>query len=227
VATPSITVLLVDDHAVVRLGLRTLFGAVPRLTVVGEAGSVAEAIAEARRCQPDLVLMDVRLADGSGVEACREIRSERPQTRVLMLTSYDDKDAVMASILAGAGGYLLKQAKPQQLIEAVELVARGGSLLDPAVTGTVLDALQRLQAPPGEEPLAALSGQERRILPLIAEGKTNREIAAVLSLSEHTVKTYVSDLFRKLRLSRRAEAAAFVARLGSFSSPEPKSRPPA
>ena len=214
----QVKLLLVDDHRVVRLGLRTLFGTVPHFAVVGEAGSIAEAVVEARRCQPDVVLMDVRLPDGSGVEACREIRSERPRIRVLMLTSYADEDAAVASILAGAAGYLLKQTDPERLVEAVETVARGGSLLDPAVTQMVLEWMRRQGPQAPGDPLAGLSDQERKILPLIAEGKTNREIAAALYLSEHTVKTYVSGIFQKLHLSRRAEAAAFIAR----QRPEPE-----
>jgi two-component system response regulator DevR len=207
-----VKLLLVDDHRVVRLGLRALFETVPQFVVVGEAGTVAEALVAARQGQPDVVVLDVRLPDGSGVEACREIRSERPRTRVLMLTSYADEDAVVASIMAGAAGYLLKQSDPDRLIEAVEIVARGGSLLDPAITQTVLQWIQRLGTRAIEDPLLALSDQERRILPLLAEGKTNREIAAELYLSEHTVKTYVSNILQKLHLSRRAEAAAFIAR---------------
>jgi DNA-binding NarL/FixJ family response regulator len=208
----AVKLLLVDDHRVVRLGLRTLFETVAHFSVVGEAGTVATAIAEARRAQPDVILMDVRLPDGSGVEACREIRSERPRTRVLMLTSYTDEDAVVASIMAGAAGYLLKQTDPERLVEAVEIVARGGSLLDPAITQTVLQWMRRLGAQASDDPLTGLSDQERKILPLLAEGKTNREIAGVLYLSEHTVKTYVSNILQKLHLSRRAEAAAFIAR---------------
>jgi DNA-binding NarL/FixJ family response regulator len=207
-----VKLLLVDDHRVVRLGLRALFETAPQFVVVGEAGTVAEALVAARQGQPDVVVLDVRLPDGSGVEACREIRSERPRTRVLMLTSYADEDAVVASIMAGAAGYLLKQSDPDRLIEAVEIVARGGSLLDPAITQTVLQWIQRLGTRAIEDPLLALSDQERRILPLLAEGKTNREIAAELYLSEHTVKTYVSNILQKLHLSRRAEAAAFIAR---------------
>jgi two-component system response regulator DevR len=208
----NVKLLLVDDHQIVRLGLRNLFETVPHFLVVGEAGSVAAAVVEARRCRPDVVLMDVRLPDGSGVEACREIRSELPHTRVLMLTSYADEQAAIASIVAGAAGYLLKQTDPERLIEAVELVADGGSLLDPAVTETVLHWMQRAGGEALDDPLAGLSEQERKILPLIAEGKTNREIATALYLSEYTVKTYVSSLLQKLHLARRSEAAAFIAR---------------
>lgn len=207
-----VKLLLVDDHAVVRLGLRTLFEAVPHFTVVGEAASIAEARALADRTQPDLVVMDVRLPDGSGVEACREIRSNWPHTRVLMLTSYADDDAVVASILAGAAGYLLKQTDPQRLIEAVEVAARGGSLLDPAITETVLAGMRRLAIFGDGDPLSSLGEQQRKMLPLIAQGKTNREIAAELALSEHTVKTYISRMLQKLDLTRRAELAVFITR---------------
>ncbi len=208
----SIRIMLVDDHNVVRIGLASLFGTVAHFTVVGEAASVAAAVAEARQTQPDIVIMDVRLPDGSGVEACREIRSFRPQTRVIMLTSYSDEDAILDSILAGAAGYLLKQIEPTRLIEAVDEVAKGGSLLDPAVTQTVLAWMRRHGTQDPADPLATLSDHERKILPLIAAGKTNREIATALYLTENTIKTYVSNILQKLRLSRRAEAAAFIAR---------------
>lgn len=206
------TLLLVDDHQVVRIGLATLFGTVPHVAVVGEADTAKGAIAAACRYKPDVVLMDVRLPDGSGVEACREIRAARPDTRVIMLTSHPDEEAVIESVMAGAAGYLLKDVDPEQLIAAVEVVAHGRSLLDPASTQAVLAWMQRqgAQAPP--DPLAELSETERRILPLIAEGKTNRAIAEELFLSEHTVKTYISNILHKLNLTRRAEAAAFIAR---------------
>src|SRR5262249_23196384 len=139
-----VTLLLVDDHAVMRMGLRTLFDAVPHFQVVGEAGSLAEAVAAARRCQPDVVVMDVRLPDGSGVEAARELAADFPRPGVVMLPSYADEQAVVASILAGAAGYLLKQTDPARLIEAIETAARGGSLLDPAITQTALDGLRRV-----------------------------------------------------------------------------------
>lgn len=208
-----IGLLLVDDHAVVRLGLAALFATTPHLSVVGQASTAAEAMVEARRTHPDVVIMDVRLPDGNGIDVCRGIRAERPDTRVVMLTSFADDEAVVGSVLAGASGYLLKSTEPDRLIEAIELVARGESLLDPQVTGAVLDRLRR--GPSADaDPLAALSEQERRIVPLIAEGKTNRDIASVLHLSEHTVKAYVSGILRKLRLSRRAQAAALISRLG-------------
>ena len=210
----QVRLLLIDDHEVLRLGLRTLFDTAGGFLVVGEAGTVAEGIAQARAQRPDVAIVDLRLPDGSGVEACREIRSERPETRVVVLTSYSDEDAVISSIVSGAAGYLLKQTPPRQLVEAVRTVALGGSLLDPAVTGVVLDRLKRAGSRGAEDPLvvAGLSPQERNILPLIAEGKTNREIAEVLVLSERTIKTYVSNILQKLQLSRRSEAAAFSAR---------------
>jgi len=210
----QVRLLLIDDHEVLRLGLRTLFDTAGGFLVVGEAGTVAEGIAQARAQRPDVAIVDLRLPDGSGVEACREIRSERPETRVVVLTSYSDEDAVISSIVSGAAGYLLKQMPPRQLVEAVRTVALGGSLLDPAITGVVLDRLKQAGGRGAEDRLvtAGLSQQERNILPLIAEGKTNREIAEVLVLSERTIKTYVSNILQKLQLSRRSEAAAFSAR---------------
>lgn len=207
-----IRLMLVDDHKVLRIGLASLFQTVPSVEVVAEAGSADEAVVEALRTSPDVVLMDVRLPEGDGVEACRAILSERPQTRILMLTSYPDEDAVIASIMAGAAGYLLKQTDPERLIEAVERVAAGASLLDPDVTRAALEFMRRGGSAQLDDSLATLSDQERRILPLIAEGKTNREIGAQLSLSPHTVKTYVSSIFQKLHLARRSQAAAFVGR---------------
>jgi two-component system, NarL family, response regulator DevR len=201
---PCIRLLLVDNHQTV-----------PHLLVVGEAGTVGEAVAQARQCAPDVVLMDVRLPDGSGIEACRQICSERPEARVLMLTSYSDEEAVIASIMAGAAGYLLKDTDVEKLIEGIEAIARGGSLLDPAVTQAVLSWMQRPSVQVPSDPLSELSEREREILPLVAEGKTNREIALLLSLSENSVKSYVSNILQKLRLARRAEAAAFMARRGS------------
>jgi two-component system, NarL family, response regulator DevR len=208
---PCIRLLLVDNHQIVRIGLATLFRTVPHFLVVGEAGTVAEAVAQARQCVPDVVLMDVRLPDGSGIEACRRIRSERPEARVLMLTSYSDEEAVIASVMAGAAGYLLKDTDTEKLIEGIETIARGGSLLDPAVTQTVLSWMQQPNVQVPGDPLSELSEREREILPLIAEGKTNREIALLLSLSENSVKSYVSNILQKLRLARRAEVAAFMA----------------
>jgi len=205
-----ISIVVVDDHWLVRRGLTNLFANLPHFAKVGEASTAAEAILAARTYAPDVVIMDVRLPDGSGVEACRQIRSDNPRTRVIMLTSFCDEDAVIAAILAGASGYLLKQSEPERLIAAVETAAAGGSLLDPAVSDTVLHWMRG--AASASRSGDRLSDQERKILPLIARGKTNRQIAAELYLSEHTVKTYVSSLLKKLQLARRAEAAAYIAR---------------
>ena len=207
----QIRVLIVDDHEVVREGLRALLRRRPELAVVGEAESVASAIAEAERTQPDVVIMDVRLPDGSGVEACREIRSRQPAIKVIMLTSYADDEAVFASIMAGATGYLLKQTRAKALTDAIEQVMRGESLLDPAVTKRVLERVRSADTTKDDE-LSLLSEQERRILELIAEGMTNKEIAQEVFLSDKTVKNYVSSILSKLNLHRRSEAAAFIAR---------------
>ena len=213
----TVRLLIVDDHEVVRQGLVALLDRRPGFEVVAQAGTAAEAIEQARRFSPDLVVMDVRLPDGSGVEACREIRAELPEARVVMLTSYPDEDAVLSAIIAGASGYLLKQVRARDLVAALEAVARGESLLDPAVTGKVLERIRRLAAGEHTDELAALTSQERKIVLLVAEGKTNREIAADVFLSDKTVKNYVSSILSKLNLERRAQAAAFVARhrLGS------------
>jgi two-component system, NarL family, response regulator DevR len=206
----SVAILLVDDHEVVHMGLRTLLDRREGFTVVGEAGTVAEAVNAARQHHPDVIVMDIRLPDGNGVEACREIRADLPDTKVIMLTSYADDEAVYGSIMAGASGYLLKQTRGQNLAEAIERVARGESLLDPSVTEKVLARMRALASGEGDE-LAALSAQEKKILGLIAEGKTNKEIAAEVFLSDKTVKNYVSSILSKLNLRRRSEAAAFIA----------------
>src|SRR5579864_309573 len=204
-------ILLVDDHEVVRAGVRMLLEHRPNMKIVGEASTAAAAIAEAARTTPDVVIMDVRLPDGSGVEACREIRSARPATRVLMLTSFADEEAVDASVMAGASGYLLKQTRSAELIHAIEVVAAGESLLDPTVTHQLLTRFRRLGGSGGAI-IDALTEQERRVLALVGDGKTNREIAAALHLSEKTVKNYVSALLGKLHVQRRAAAAALAAR---------------
>ena len=205
-------VLVVDDHEVVREGLVSLLNRRDGFEVVAEAGTVAEAIEQARRFEPDIVVMDVRLPDGSGIEACREIRAERPATRVLMLTSYPDEEAVLSAIVAGASGYLLKQTRARDLVAALEAVGHGESLLDPAVTEKVLERVRRLATGGVADDLAALTSQEQKILLLVAEGKTNKEIAADVFLSDKTVKNYVSSILSKLNLERRAQAAAFVAK---------------
>ena len=210
---PPLTLLVVDDHEVVRQGLAALLGRRPEFHVVAEAGTVAEAVAAARRFRPDLVVMDVRLPDGSGIEACREIRGELPDTRVVMLTSYPDEDAVLSAIIAGASGYLLKQVRARDLVAALQAVGRGESLLDPAVTGRVLDRVRRIATSDQPDELAQLTSQEQKILLLVAEGKTNKEIAADVFLSDKTVKNYVSSILAKLNLERRAQAAAYMARV--------------
>jgi two-component system, NarL family, response regulator DevR len=205
--------LVVDDHEVVRQGLVALLDRREGFQVVAEAGTVAEAIEQARRHQPEIVIMDVRLPDGSGIEACREIRAEFPATRVVMLTSYPDEEAVLSAIVAGASGYLLKQIRARDLVAALEAVGRGESLLDPAVTEKVLDRIRRIATGSQEaDELSQLTGQERKILLLVAEGMTNKEIAAEIFLSDKTVKNYVSSILAKLNLERRAQAAAFVAK---------------
>jgi two-component system response regulator DevR len=185
---------------------------------VAEAGTVAEAIEMARRHQPDLVVMDVRLPDGSGIEACREIRAEMPSTRVVMLTSYPDEEAVFSAIVAGASGYLLKQVRGRDLVSALEAVGRGESLLDPAVTEKVLERVRRIATGGTTDELAQLTSQEQKILLLVAEGKTNKEIAAEVFLSDKTVKNYVSSILSKLNLQRRAQAAAYLAKRHGGSS---------
>ncbi len=204
--------LVVDDHEVVRQGLVALIDRREKFQVVAEAGTVEEALDAARRFQPDLVIMDVRLPDGSGIEACREIRAELPATRVVMLTSYPDEEAVLSAIIAGASGYLLKQIRARDLVNALEAVGRGESLLDPAVTEKVLERVRRIASGTYTDELAQLTAQEQKILQLVAEGKTNKEIASEVFLSDKTVKNYVSSILSKLNLQRRAQAAAFVAK---------------
>jgi DNA-binding NarL/FixJ family response regulator len=202
----------VDDHEVVRQGLVSLLDRRSGFEVVAQAGSVAESITQAARFEPDVVVMDVRLPDGSGIEACREIRAARPETRVIMLTSYPDEEAVLSAIIAGASGYLLKQIRARDLVTALESVGRGESLLDSAVTEKVLERVRRLASGGASEELADLTAQERKILLLVAEGKTNKEIAGEVFLSDKTVKNYVSSILSKLNLQRRTQAAAFVAK---------------
>ena len=204
--------LVVDDHEVVRQGLVSLLDRRDGFEVVAQAGSVAEATAAAARFEPDLVIMDVRLPDGSGIEACRDIRATRPQTRVVMLTSYPDEEAVLSAIIAGASGYLLKQIRGRELVSALEAVGRGESLLDSAVTEKVLERVRRVASGEASDELSELTAQERKILLLVADGKTNKEIAAEVFLSDKTVKNYVSSILSKLNLQRRAQAAAYVAK---------------
>jgi two-component system, NarL family, response regulator DevR len=203
---------LVDDHEVVRDGVKALLQATDDIIVTGEAGSVREAIDETDRTRPDVVVMDVRLADGSGIEATREILAKHEKTAVIMLTSFADDEALFASIMAGAAGYVLKQVRGGELVRAIRTVGKGDSLLDPAVTSTVLDRLRKGKHLLTDEKLARLSPQEERILALIADGKTNGAIGEDLGLAEKTVKNYVSSILSKLEVARRAEAAAYLAR---------------
>jgi len=209
---PPLRVMLVDDHEIVRDGIRAMLEAQDDIVVASEAGTVRDAIDEAARTRPDVIVMDVRLSDGSGIEATREIRAARPATKVLMLTSFADDEALFASIMAGASGYVLKQVKSGDLLHAIRSVGAGDSLLDPSMTTTVLDRLRKGKQLMSDEKLARLSPQEERILQQIADGKTNKEIGDDLSLAEKTVKNYVSSILSKLEVARRAEAAAYLAR---------------
>jgi two-component system response regulator DevR len=213
---PRIKLMLVDDHEVVRMGLRALFDETDTIEIIGEAATAAAAVTQARKLAPDVVLMDMRLPDRSGVEACREILSADPETRVLFLTSYSDEEAVTSTVLAGAAGYLLKEINPKALIRAVETVAEGGSILDPKVTQTVLKRMHGAvtQSPDAQsdEAIASLSPQERRVLALVVEGKSNKEIASALRLSDKTVANYLGNAFQKLNVRRRWDAAALFSR---------------
>jgi two-component system response regulator DevR len=210
---PTIRLMLVDDHEIVRQGLSALFRQTAGIEVVAEAGSVADAVKEAALHHPDVVLMDLRLPDGTGIDACREILSADPATRVLFLTSHSDEDAVMSTIMAGAAGYLLKEVGSQVLIDAIELVHAGQSILDPKVTKAVLRRMSMLDGNAARQPRRdLLSPQERRILALVVEGKTNKEIAKALGLSDKTVKNYLSNAFQKLHVGRRSQAAALYKR---------------
>jgi len=207
----KIRVFLLDDHEVVRRGLRELLEAEDDLEVVGEAGSAEDAMARIPPTRPDVAVLDVRLPDGNGVEVCREIRSTHPEIQCLILTSFADDEALFQSIMAGAAGYVLKQIKGTDLVDAVRRVADGQSLLDPAFTSRVLE---RLRTPPEtDERLARLTEQERKILDLIADGLTNRQIAERVHLAEKTVKNYVSNLLTKLGMERRTQAAVYAAGL--------------
>ncbi len=204
--------LVVDDHEVVRQGLVALLARRERFQVVAEASTVTQALEAARTYHPDLVVMDARLPDGSGIAACREIRADWPATRVVILTCYADQGAVVSAIVAGASGYLLKESRGRDLVAALEAVGRGESLLDPAVTALVLERLRCTPGGTSNEKLAALTAQEQQILQSIVEGKTNKQIAAELFLSDKTIKNYVSAVFAKLHVRRRAQAAAVAAR---------------
>ncbi len=206
-------VFLLDDHEIVRRGLRELLEAEDDLIVVGEAGTAAEALTGIPATSPDVAVLDVRLPDGDGVEVCREIRSGHPEVHCLMLTSYADDEALFSAILAGAAGYVLKQIRGTDLVDAIRRVAEGQSLLDPSATARVLERLRSPQAEEPAEDLSSLTDQERRILDHIAEGLTNRQIGERMFLAEKTVKNYVSNVLMKLGMSRRSEATAYAARL--------------
>ena len=206
-----IRVFILDDHELVRRGLVDLLTATDDLVIVGEAATAGEALRRIPAAAPDVALLDARLPDGSGIDVCREIRSVDPGIHALILTSYDDDEALFAAIMAGAAGYVLKQVSGTDLVDTVRRVAAGQSLLDPAVTARVLERVR--SGPPEDETLKRLTDQERRILALIAEGKTNRQIGEEMFLAEKTVKNYVSSLLAKLGMERRTQAAVFAARL--------------
>jgi two-component system response regulator DevR len=209
----ALRVFLLDDHEVVRAGIRSLLEDAEDIEVVGEAGTIHDALVRVPLSRPDVAVLDVRLPDGSGIEACRQIRSDHPEVACLMLTSYADDEALLAAVMAGAAGYVLKQVGGRDLLADIRTVGAGGSLLDPAITERVIDRLRK--GPAEDERLASLTPQERRILDRIAEGRTNRQIGEELFLAEKTVKNYVSNLLAKLGMQRRTEAAVFAARLAA------------
>jgi two-component system response regulator DevR len=213
-----VRVLIVDDHEVTRMGLRTLLSRADSITIVGEATRVKEAIDEACRLQPDVVLMDVRLSDGSGVDACRAIRDCNPAVRVLFLTSYQDDEAVLSAVVGGAAGYLLKHVNAEALLRAIHTVAEGQSILDPAITQPLLTHMRLEKEAVSESHRTTLSAQQQRVLALVAEGKTNKEIGSSLDLSDKTVKNYIRFIFQKLKVTRRAQAAALFIRDSSSTS---------
>ncbi|WP_406277786.1 response regulator [Embleya sp. NBC_00896] len=210
-STPPIRVFLLDDHEVVRRGLADLLGGEPDIEIVGESGSAAEATRRIPALRPDVAILDGRLQDGSGIDVCREVRSRFPEIKALILTSFDDEEALFAAIMAGAAGYILKQVRGRDLIAAVRAVAAGQSLLDPAVTTRVLDRVRR--GPAADPTPDGLSERERQVLEHIAQGQTNREIAESLGLAEKTVKNYVSAVLNKLGLERRVQAAVYATEL--------------
>jgi DNA-binding NarL/FixJ family response regulator len=212
-----IRVFLLDDHEVVRRGIRDVLEAEPDIVVVGEAGTAAEALARVPAVKPDVAILDVRLPDDDGVSVCRELRSRLPELACLMLTSFGDDEALLSAIMAGAAGYLLKQVRGSDIVGAVRTVAAGGSMLDPRMTATVL---QRLREPvSGDDPLASLSEQERRVFDLIGDGLTNRQIGEQMFLAEKTIKNYVSGVLAKLGMQRRTQAAALAGRLRESQKP--------
>ncbi|MCX5721887.1 MAG: response regulator transcription factor [Nitrospirae bacterium] len=219
VAQP-ITVLLVDDHEVVRMGLQSLFKRVGGIVVVGEAGTGREAVEAVRRLTPAVVLLDLRLPDANGIEVCREILEIVPACKVLFLTSYVDEEAAMATILAGAKGYLLKDVLGEELVRAIEQVAAGQSVLDPALTARVLALLQSPNVSAGPNPPHPLSLQEQQMMTLIVEGKTNKDIGVALGLSDKTVRNLLTSVFKKLGARRRSQAAVVYSKQYSSSIPD-------
>jgi len=209
-SSKRIGVFLLDDHEIVRRGVRDLLEAEPDIRVVGEAGTVSSALARIPALRPDVAVLDMRLPDGNGVEVCREVRSQMPEVACLILTSFGDDEALFDAVLAGAAGYVLKQIHGSDLVGAVRTVASGQSMLDPQATSKLMARLRG--QPKKSDPLASLSPQERRILELIGEGLTNRQIGERMFLAEKTVKNYVSGLFAKLGMERRTQAAAYAAR---------------
>jgi two-component system, NarL family, response regulator DevR len=205
----KIKILLVDDHEVLVLGLKTLFQRHENFEVIGEAYSGTEAIAKAVELRPSVVVMDIRMPDISGIEACREIKQNNPDINVIMLTSHADDDAIFASLMAGASGYVLKQIGSQALINAVETVSKGQSLLDPSVTSKVIKKMREMSQTDSNSDIHMLTAQEKKVLALIAEGKTNKEMANILFLGEKTIRNYVSNILHKLNLQTRAQAIAF------------------
>jgi DNA-binding NarL/FixJ family response regulator len=213
----AIRVFLLDDHEVVRRGIRDVLETEPDITVVGEAGTAAEALARVPAVKPDVAILDVRLPDDDGVSVCRELRSRLPDLACLMLTSFGDDEALLSAIMAGAAGYLLKQVRGSDIVGAVRTVAAGGSMLDPRMTATVI---QRLRQPPaGDDPISGLSEQEHRVFDLIGDGLTNRQIGEQMFLAEKTVKNYVSGVLSKLGMQRRTQAAALAGRLHESRQP--------
>jgi two-component system response regulator DevR len=208
-AAELIRVFLLDDHEMIRRGISDLLDGEPDITVVGQAGTAAEALRRIPAAQPDVAILDARLPDGSGIDVCRDVRSSSPHIRCLILTSYDDNDAVFAAVMAGAAGYVLKEILGNSLVDAIRQVAAGNSLMDPAVTERLLVRLR--EGEPQDERLASLTGREREVLALISEGLTNRAIGQRLFLSEKTVKNYVSGLLAKLGMQRRTQAAVYGA----------------
>lgn len=209
--TGPIRVFLLDDHEMIRRGIADLLGNEVGIVVVGEAGSAAEALVRIPAVLPDVAILDARLPDGSGIEVCREIRATLPQVRCLILTSYDDDDALFAAVMAGAAGYLLKEIRGTSLVDGIRLVAAGNSLLDPSVTGRLMARLR--DGAPHDARLESLTARERDVLRLISDGLTNRQIAERLFLSEKTIKNYVSGLLAKLGMQRRTQAAVYGAEL--------------